>query len=58
MWKNEMDTETPAGLNEICKVFVVRYLVLVGFGMYNKFCMYRGKSWKYQMRKTDITICE
>ena len=39
MWKNEMDTETPAGLNEICKVFVVRYLVLVGFGMYNKFCM-------------------
>lgn len=40
--ENEMDTETPAGLNEICKVFVVRYLVLVGFGMYNKFCIYRG----------------
>ena len=43
---------------QICKVFVVRYLVFVGFGMYNKFCIYRGKSWKYQMRKTDITICE
>lgn len=48
----------PAGLNEICKVFVVRYLVFVGVGMYNKFCIYRGKTWKYQMRKTDITICE
>lgn len=32
MWKNEMDTETPAGLNEICKVFVVRYLVWSGLG--------------------------
>lgn len=36
----------------------VRDVVFVGFEMYNKFCIYRGKLWKYQMRKIDIIICE